>query len=161
MLNAIELQGRLVRDVEVKATNTGKTVATFAIAVERDTAERETDFINITAWNEAATFVSKYFRKGSLILVKGRLQTRSYEDRDGNKRTAFEVVSERLYFCGKNDGVTEATSATKPAPAPVASAFPAPSRLSEKEESALYEQSRIGGTSRPYAELEDDGELPF
>ena len=103
MLNHIVIMGRLVADPELKTTPAGVMVATTRLAVDRDfknrqTGERETDFINVVAWRQTAEFVSRYFTKGRMAVVEGRLQIRSYTDRDGNKRTAAEVVAENFYF---------------------------------------------------------------
>lgn len=102
MLNKITIMGRLTADVELRSTQSGKNVAAFTLAVDRDfrpqNGERETDFINCVAWNGTADFVSKYFHKGSMAVVAGRLQTRRYETQDGQKRTATEVIVENVYF---------------------------------------------------------------
>lgn len=104
MLNKVILMGRLTREPELRHTAAGIPVASFALAVERDYKsgdERETDFINITAWRGTAEFVSKWFSKGQLVAVSGRLQVRSYKDRDGNSRTATEVVADEVFFAEK------------------------------------------------------------
>ena len=115
MLNCVTLIGRLVADVELRTTNSGKSVATFRIAVDRSYTKdgnREADFITIVAFGSTADFVSKWFSKGSMIAVQGRIQTRNYEDKDGNKRTAFEVVAKEVSFCGgKNDNAPAQTAA--------------------------------------------------
>ena len=102
MLNKIFLQGRLVADPELQHTQSGIPVVSFRIAVDRDfkgqDGNREADFINIVAWRGAAEFVSRFFTKGRMIIVAGRLQVRSYTDRDGNKRYITEVVADNLYF---------------------------------------------------------------
>ena len=102
MLNQIVLMGRLTRDPELRYTQSQTPVASFRIAVDREYSgrgdERQTDFIDIVAWNKSAEFVSKYFTKGSLIIVTGRLQMRDWTDRDGNKRTSAEVVADRVMF---------------------------------------------------------------
>ena len=103
MLNRIIIMGRLVADPELRTTPTGTPVATVRLAVDRDfknkqTGERETDFINVVAWRQTAEFISRYFTKGRMAVVEGRLQIRPYTDRDGNKRTAAEVVAENFYF---------------------------------------------------------------
>lgn len=100
-LNHIVLQGRLTKVPELRYTQTGTAVASFTVAVDRDyTREKETDFINITAWKQTGEFVSRYFDRGDMIVVSGRLQIRSYTDRNGANRTAAEVVAEHCYFCG-------------------------------------------------------------
>lgn len=103
MLNHIVLMGRLTRDPELRYTQSQKPVASFALACDRDFggrdgAEKQTDFIDVVAWNGTAEFVSKYFTKGQLVAVAGRLQIRDWTDRDGNKRRSAEVVAERCYF---------------------------------------------------------------
>lgn len=102
MLNVVILMGRLTRDPELRRTNSGKPVASFAIAVDRDFApqggEKETDFIDIVTWNGTAEFVEKYFKKGSMIALKGRLQLRDWTDKDGYKRRTAEVVANQVWF---------------------------------------------------------------
>lgn len=98
MLNKITLCGRLGADVELRYTQSGKAVATFNIAVERDGRGTGTDWITIVAWNETAKFAETYFHRGDPILVTGRLQMRSWEDKTGGKRVSAEVVADRLYF---------------------------------------------------------------
>lgn len=95
-LNNIVLAGRITADVELKTTTSGKSVCSFTVAVSRD--KENTDFIPCVAWGTTAEFVSKYFRKGSAICIRGELRTRSYEDRNGQKRTAYEVLAERAMF---------------------------------------------------------------
>ena len=95
--------GRLVRDPELRRTNTGLAVASFTVAVDRDwpnkeTGEKETDFIDCVAWRQTGEFVSKYFTKGSMIVIAGRLQIRPWVDKDGNKRKTAEIVAENVYF---------------------------------------------------------------
>ena len=102
MLNHVTMMGRLCADPELRTTQNGVPVGSFRIAVERDFAgraeERETDFFDVTVWRGTAEFVSKYFTKGRMAVVEGRLQIRQYTDRDGNKRTAAEVVADNVYF---------------------------------------------------------------
>ena len=103
MLNHIVIMGRLTRDPELRRTGTGVAVASFSVAVDRDFAgresgERETDFIDCVAWRNTGEFVSKYFTKGSMIVVSGRLQIRSWTDKEGNKRRTAEVVADNVYF---------------------------------------------------------------
>ena len=107
MLNTIIIQGRIVRDPELRRTGSGIAVASFTVAVDRDFAQdgkKETDFIDCVAWRQAGEFVSKYFKKGNMIDVKGRLQIRNWNDKDGNKRKTAEVVADNCYFGStKND----------------------------------------------------------
>lgn len=103
MLNHIVLMGRLTRDPELRHTQSGVAVASFALAVDRDfadkaTGQRETDFIDIVAWRTTAEFVSKYFSKGRLAVVEGRLQLRDWQDQEGTKRRRAEVVASSVYF---------------------------------------------------------------
>lgn len=98
MLNKVVIMGRLTRDVELRHTNTDKPVANFTVACDRDFDRDTTDFIDVVAWNGTAEFVSKYFRKGSMAVVSGRLQMRKYEAKDGGTRTAYEVVADNVYF---------------------------------------------------------------
>ena len=104
MVNCAILMGRLTKDPELRTTQNGTSVTSFAVAVDREYVrqgeERQTDFINVVAWRQTAEFVSRYFRKGSMIAVQGSIQTRNYEDRNGNKRTAVEIVADRASFCG-------------------------------------------------------------
>lgn len=102
-LNKIFLIGRLVADPDSRQTPSGVPVTTFRIAVDRDrknkeTGEREADFVTIVAWRSTAEFVSQHFTKGRMAVVEGRLQIRPYTDKDGNKRNATEVVAENIYF---------------------------------------------------------------
>ena len=102
MLNHIVLMGRLTRDPELRRTGSGIAVASFSLAVDRDYAapgaDKETDFVDIVAWRNTAEFVSKYFAKGRMAVVSGRLQIRNWQDKDGNKRRSAEVVADNVYF---------------------------------------------------------------
>ena len=103
MLNRIDIMGRLTRDPELRHTQSQTPVASFTLAVDRDFGgrdggERQTDFIDCVAWRQTAEFVSKYFQKGSMAVVSGRLQIRDWTDRDGGKRRAAEVVVDNIYF---------------------------------------------------------------
>ena len=102
MLNKIFLMGRLTRDPELRRTNSGTAVTTFSLAVDRDfkgqNGEKETDFIDVNCWRNTAEFVSKYFTKGRMAVVEGRLQIRDWTDKDGNKRRSAEVVADNVYF---------------------------------------------------------------
>ena len=110
MLNHIVIMGRLTRDPELRRTGSGLPVASFSVAVDRDfgkneNGEKETDFIDCVAWRNTAEFVSKYVTKGRLVVVSGRLQIRSWNDKDGNKRRTAEVVADNVYFAdSKRDG---------------------------------------------------------
>lgn len=111
MLNVVVLTGRLTADPELKTTANGISVCSFSIAVERrykQGEERQADFINIVTWRGSAEFVSKYFKKGQMIAIRGSIQTRKYQDKDGNNRTAFEIVADDVQFAdfGKRDDST-------------------------------------------------------
>lgn len=125
MLNRVILMGRLTRDPELRQTQSGTAVASFSLAVERDFADkstgtRPTDFIDIVAWRSTAEFVCKYFSKGRMAVVEGRLQIRDWQDRDGNKRRSAEVVADNVYFGdSKRDGGHPADVAYTEPPKPV------------------------------------------
>lgn len=104
-MNTVILMGRLTADPELKRTANDTAVTSFSIAIDRPMAKEKTaDFINISAWRKTAEFITKYFRKGSMIAIHGSLQTRRYEDKEGNKRTVYEVVANNVEFCGgKNE----------------------------------------------------------
>ena len=110
MLNHITIMGRLTRDPELRRTGSGVAVASFTVAVDRDfgkneAGEKETDFIDCVAWRQTGEFVSKYFTKGRMAVVSGRLQIRGWTDKDGNKRRTAEVVADNVYFGdSKRDG---------------------------------------------------------
>ena len=102
MLNKIIVMGRLTKDVELRHTQSGAAVASFTLACDRDfkgkNGEKETDWLDVVAWRNTAEFVSKYFTKGRMAVVEGRLQTRTYEDNNGNKRKVSEIVADNVYF---------------------------------------------------------------
>ena len=119
MLNIVVIMGRLTADPELRTTPNGVAVTSFSVAVERSYqkqgAERQTDFINVVAWRSTAEFVTRYFRKGSMIAVNGSLQMRKYTDKDGNNRTAYDVVADAVNFCGsKADSGTYQGGAAAP-----------------------------------------------
>ena len=167
MLNHIVIMGRLTRDPELRRTGSGVAVASFSLAVDRDFApkdggERETDFIDCVAWRQTGEFVSKYFTKGRMAVVSGRLQIRSWTDKDGNKRRSAEVVADNVYFGDSkrdNDGGNSSYSGnayggnsyggnaySAPAPAPSYGAYSAPASAPASD----------------FAMLEDDdAQLPF
>ena len=152
MLNRIILMGRLTRDPELRRTGSGTAVTSFSLAVDRDfksqSGEKETDFIDIVAWRNTAEFVSKYFTKGRMAVVSGRLQIRNWTDKEGNKRRSAEVVADNVYFGdSKRDAAGDNGGYSPAAPAP-ASHSAAPSNFS--------------ASGSDFAEIgEDDGELPF
>ena len=115
MLNHIVIMGRLTRDPELRRTGSGIAVASFSVAVDRDFGgrdggEKETDFIDCVAWRQTGEFVSKYFTKGSMIVVSGRLQIRNWTDKEGNKRRSAEVVADNVYFGESKRGSEGASS---------------------------------------------------
>ena len=151
MLNHIVLMGRLTRDPELRYTGSNIPVASFRIAVDRDFGrgeERQTDFIDVVAWRQTGEFVSKYFTKGSMAVVSGRLQMRDWTDRDGNKRTSAEVVADNVYFGDskrRDDGDQPARSYS-------------PSGRSGSQDSFRRADPAPGA----FEDLsDDDGELPF
>ena len=148
MLNRIILMGRLTRDPELRHTQSGTAVASFSLAVDRDfksrdSGEKTTDFIDVVAWRNTAEFVSKYFAKGRMAVVEGRLQIRDWTDRDGGKRRSAEVVADNVYFGdSKRDGESGGSFSRPAAPAPVNYGNPA------------------GADQFPEL-ADDDGDLPF
>ncbi len=114
MLNCAIIMGRLTADPELRKTSTGVSVTSFTVAVDRngkvaEGQERQADFITVTAWRGTADFVVRYFRKGNMIAIQGSIQTRSYEDKNGNRRTAVEIVADNASFCGSRntDGASQ------------------------------------------------------
>lgn len=167
MLNKIVLMGRLTRDPELRRTTSGTAVASFSLAVDRDfknkeTGEKETDFIDIVAWRNTAEFVSKYFSKGRMAVVEGRLQIRPWTDKDGNKRRSAEVVADNIYF---GDSKRDSDGGGYPQQgyggdygSGYGGGHSASAPRSQGTSSGGYPPSDYGG----FAELEDDdGELPF
>ena len=143
MLNRAILMGRLTKDPELKQTQNNVPVATFSLAVDRnyqaDKDNKQTDFINIVAWRHTAEFVKKHFTKGQLVAVEGSIQTRSYQDKDGNNRTLFEVVADQVYFAEKKQN----------------------GENKSQPESSAKDSFTVGGLG-DFEEFEDsDGELPF
>lgn len=115
MLNRIIVQGRMVADPELRRTGSGVAVTNFTVAVDRDFAdkqsgEKETDFIDCVAWRQTGEFVSKYFTKGRMAVVSGRLQIRSYTDKDGNNRRTAEIVADNVYFGDSKQAATDNSS---------------------------------------------------
>lgn len=139
MLNVTAIMGRLSRDPELRQTTTGKNVASFTIACSRGRKDANgkdlVDWIPVVAWEHTAEFVCKYFEKGSLIAIDGRLQSRTYKDRDGNNRTAIEIVANNANFAGSKS--TGGGSNSVPA------------------------GNSYNGPTVQYDEIEDEGDLPF
>lgn len=159
MLNRIIIMGRLTRDPELRHTSTGTAVASFSLAVERDfrdkaSGQRTTDFIDVVAWRQTGEFVSKYFQKGRMAVVEGRLQMRDWQDRDGNKRRSAEVVADNVYFA---DSRRDNDQSGSYGDSYGASYSPAPSSYAPP-----MNQDRPAAPVSDFAELsEDDGDLPF
>ena len=160
MLNHITLAGRLTRDIELRKLPSGKSVASVSVACDRDFApkdggERETDFIDIVAFGSTADFFSKYFSKGSMAIVSGRLQIRNWTDKDGNKRRSAEVVADSVYF-GDSKKSSEGNS-TYQAPNSypgAAGGFP--------ETMAMLERYGVPTGQSEFTMLDDDdAQLPF
>ena len=157
MLNVIAIMGRLVADPELRTTPQGTNVCSFRIACDRNFArqgeQRQADFIDIVAWRSQAEFVSKYFQKGSLIAIDGSIQTRQYQDKNGNNRTAFEVVANNVSFAG-------AKAAGKSA----ARSFEQQTQSYAQQANASHSAPRAGyaqGEPDDFAEITEDGDLPF
>lgn len=111
MLNTVIIMGRLTADPELRKTQNGTAVSSFTVAVERRFQREQTDFINVVAWKQTAEFVEKYFHKGDMIALRGSIQQRNYEDKNGNKRTAVEVVADEVSFCGSKGENTQKNGA--------------------------------------------------
>ena len=151
MLNKIFIMGRLTRDPELRRTQSGTAVTSFSLAVDRDfksqSGEKETDFIDVVAWRSTAEFVAKYFTKGRMAIVEGRLQIRAWQDKEGNNRRSAEVVADNIYFGdSKRDSAGDMGGYSAPAYTAPAGGYSAP----------------VGGGSSGFAEIdEEDGALPF
>ncbi len=163
MLNHIVIMGRLTRDPELRYTQSQTPVASFTVAVDRDFGgrdggERQTDFIDCSAWRSTAEFVNKYFRKGSMAVVSGRLQSRKWQDRDGNNRTSWEINVDNVYF-----GESRRDSSDGNYEAPRANAYDSNRSGGYDGGRSSYEAPRsVNPAPSPFTELnDDDGELPF
>ncbi len=161
MLNHIVIMGRLTRDPELRYTQSQTPVASFTVAVDRDFSgrdggERQTDFIDCVAWRSSAEFVSKYFHKGSMAVVSGRLQLRDWTDRDGNKRRSAEVVADNIYFGESRRSENEGRSDNR-------SYNSYDSNRYDSGRSNSYDSGRSTSPApSAFAELDDDdGEIPF
>lgn len=130
MLNCAIIMGRLTAEPELRTTGNGISVCSVTVAVDRNYQrqgqERETDFINVVAWRQTAEFIAKYFRKGQMIAVQGSIQTRNYEDRNGNKLIAVEILADNVSFCGSKAEQAKGNQAPPPAYAAAAAAATAP-----------------------------------
>ena len=117
MLNHVVIMGRMVRDPELRQLDNGTSVTSFSVAVDRNyvdktTNERQADFLNVVAWRQTADFVCKYFHQGDMIALEGSLQSRKYTNKDGNNRTAIEIVASNISFCGGKNGGNANTATT-------------------------------------------------
>lgn len=140
MLNVVAIMGRMVKDPELKTTNSGKSVCSFRIANDSGykdaSGQSQTNWLDVTAWGKTAEFVCKYFPKGALIAIEGRLQSRNYQDKNGSNRTAIEVVTSNVSFAGNKEPAQSQNVANRAVSAPVAA-------------------------NNEYEPIEDDGDLPF
>lgn len=116
MINNVVIMGRLTKDAEERKTSNGKTVCSFCVAVDDSYNKDKAHFIDIIAWDKKAEFVTKYFRKGSMIAVQGRLTTRMWEDKNGSKHKAVEIVADAVSFCGDRKESTSGNSVDVPPP---------------------------------------------
>lgn len=183
-LNHIVAMGRLTRDPELRYTQSGKPVASFSIAVDRDYQKDATDFISCVAWGKTGEFVQKYFFKGKMIVVSGSLQSRNWEDRDGNKRTSWEINAQNVYFGDSNkqqndsgqgyggyggnrgygspnviaDDYNDGYSGGEPAYSPPAQGY---ENMGYGSEGTPFAGHGYGQQGNMWEELNDDGELPF
>ena len=154
MLNHIVIMGRLTRDPELRYTQSQTPVVSFSVAVDRDFGgrdggEKQTDFIDIVAWRSTAEFVSKYFTKGSMAVVSGRLQSRDWTDREGNKRRSAEVVADNVYFGESKRSREESGGAPR-------------SGNDNNSNRGSYQSFDNASGASAFSELDDtEGELPF
>ena len=155
MINSVVLMGRLTADPELRTTQTGKSVASFTLAVDRDfqqSGEKQADFISVVAWGKTAEFIDKYFCKGRMIAVVGRIQTRTYTDKDGNKRKATEVMADKVSFTG------EKAEPSEHEPSRIEGYEPAgKTRSPVAAPDVGYESGDLGD----FTELSSDDDLPF
>ncbi len=160
MLNHIIVMGRLVQDPELRSTPSGVNLSRFTIACERDfgsreSGERQTDFIDCVAWRQTGEFINRFFQKGRMIVVSGRLQSRKWQDRDGNNRTSWEIQVDNAYFGdSKRDSEGQNSYGTA-----------GQSSYGSSGNYGSYDAPRHSAPASPvsdgFAELEDDGDLPF
>lgn len=160
MLNVVAIMGRLARDPELRQTTTGKSVASFRIACDRGrkdaNGQNQADWLDVVAWDRTSEFVCKYFQKGSMIAIDGRLQTRQYQDKNGQNRTAVEIVAQNVNFGSSKEsvypGAENAPESTAAAPGRAHSA-------QRTTQSAAPSYS--SGSNEDFALIEDEGDLPF
>ena len=160
MLNIVAVMGRLARDPEMRQTTTGKSVASFTIACDRGRKDANgqsvCDWLNIVAWDKTAEFVCKYFQKGSMIAIDGRLQTRQYQDKNGQNRTAVEIVAQNANFGSSKESIYPSA---ENAPENAAAATQRAQSAQRTTQNAA--QSYSAGNGDDYALIEDNGDLPF
>ena len=159
-LNKVILGGHVTADVELKQTPTGVAVCSFSVAVNRRVAkdaEQQTDFINCVAWRNTAEFIAKYFHKGSSICIVGQIQTRSWQDQQGNKRYATEVVVDETYFVDSKNDVGQASAPYIPDAYTVPSGYIPQSSVPTD----TAQQQAMSFTPKPHAANETDDDLPF
>jgi single-strand DNA-binding protein len=155
MLNSAIIMGRLTFDPELKSTGSGVSVCSFTVAVDRrfrsqQNEERQTDFIRCVAWRQTAEFVSKYFRKGSMIAVQGSIQVRNYADKNGNKREAVEIVADQVSFTGSKNASGSGGYNDIPLPAP-------PPEAQNRQPAPSFSN----GGAADFEEIAGDDDLPF
>lgn len=152
MLNVVAIMGRLVADPELRTTQAGHSVCSFRIACDRSYVqqgqERQADFIDIVAWRQQADFVSKYFRKGSMIAIDGSLQTRQYQDKQGNNRTAVEVVANNISFAGAKRQDSQSVPSYE-------------QQTASHVEQAKAQTGFAQGSADDFAVISDNDDLPF
>lgn len=187
MLNHITIMGRIVRDIELRRTNSGIAVASFCVAVDRDHSgkdggEKETDFIDCVAWRQTGEFVSKYFSKGRMIVVSGRLQIRNWTDNEGKKRRSAEVIADNCYFGDSKPSEQQQGSFQTPQGYQNPQSFQQPQSYQQPQnfgyQQPQFNQQGFGGYQQPaypqqsyqapppamgsYAQItDDDAQLPF
>lgn len=153
MLNLVAIMGRLVADPQMRQTTTGKNVVSIRVAVDRSFStggQRQADFFDVVVWERSAEFVCKYFQKGSMIAIDGRLQSRQYQDKTGNNRTAIEIVAQNINFCGSkssggdNSNYASGQEYSRPSAAPIEAA-----------------SSYSAGDNDDFAVIDSGDDLPF
>ena len=161
MLNKIFIMGRLTRDPELRRTQSGTPVTSFSLAVDRDfksqSGEKETDFIDVVAWRQTAEFVARYFTKGRMAVVEGRLQIRDWQDRDGNKRRSAEVVADNVYFGDSKRDSADGGSFNQSQG--YAQSF---NQIPQQQQPAYQAPQNVSAAPSDFSMLsDDDPELPF
>lgn len=159
MLNTAIIMGRLTADPEIKSTGSGVSVCSFTVAVDRrfkgQNEERQTDFIRCVAWRQSAEFLARFFRKGSMVAVTGSIQVRSYEDKNGNRREAVEIVADQINFTGeRNPGNAGGFREDVPLP-------PAPPEYGQSQQSAQPAPAFSTASAADFDEIVGDDNLPF